>query len=638
MGSGTFYPAAGADDGYWMTGGSLWASRDYCSFGDFYGDFSSFFRFANVTIPPGSIITSAFIRLTAQEAQSGIPCNVNIYFNNEDDATNPTSSAEAAGKAVTAKIDWDDIPAFTEGVSYDTPELNTILQTVVDRGGFSSGNHILVFIKEEGETGSPVWRKVSSIEYLSGAEKAELHVGWTTPVYELNENVNVLSEFDNNFGELNENVNVLSEFDNNFGELNEDVSVNAEFIVLSSDGIDEDISVNSELISEHTGEISEDASVNSDFISEHTAELSEEASVNSEFGVARHLTIQETLSSWDTLKWGWDKTIADSLAIADTVSKILGIPVKDWLSITDTETNNWNGVEAVSDSLYVVDISKVIQIYEDLIADGMAITDAVKLALRLIVTDILTCTDTVINTGTFQHSIEDGMTLEDVAKRIFPKSISDSFAVTDTSLVDFLALLQVSDSFAATDTASRLLTINKTIADSLEALDAVTVQQLIQELIQDGLNIEVSIIIDGEVYECFVLNTSAFHVSVYSNYEFNSFAIDRSNNICYGCKSDGIYTLEGDSDNGTAFKSGIILPSSQFNSPNNKRFRKGFLAVEGNNVILKAETDNGYRTYLVTDTEASITRDLKGRSWQFSVEGFDSLDSIDLVPIILSRK
>lgn len=638
MGSGTFYPAAGADDGYWMTGGSLWASRDYCSFGDFYGDFSSFFRFANVTIPPGSIITSAFIRLTAQEAQSGIPCNVNIYFNNEDDATNPTSSAEAAGKAVTAKIDWDDIPAFTEGVSYDTPELNTILQTVVDRGGFSSGNHILVFIKEEGETGSPVWRKVSSIEYLSGAEKAELHVGWTTPVYELNENVNVLSEFDNNFGELNENVNVLSEFDNNFGELNEDVSVNAEFIVLSSDGIDEDISVNSELISEHTGEISEDASVNSDFISEHTAELSEEASVNSAFEGAILKTIQETLSAWETLGWGWTKSIADSFAAADTASKILGIPVKEWLAFTDTETTNWSGVEAVSDSFYAVDISKAIKAYTDSIADGMAITDAVNLALELMITDILTCTDTVLNIGAFTHSIADSMTLEDIVKRAFPKSISDSFAITDTSLVDFLVLLQIADSLAITETTTPGLTISQTIADALDILDTITIKQLLQELIQDGLNLEVIVELDDELWQAWVLNTGAFHVSVYSNYDFNSFAIDEQTSIVYGCKSDGIYQLTGDDDDGTAFHSGIILPETRFGLAHNKRFRKAYFGVSGNDLVMKMETDNGWRTFRMTDTEMSITRDLKGRKWKISLEDFDELDSIDLVPIILSRK
>jgi hypothetical protein len=108
--------------------------------------------------------------------------------------------------------------------------------------------------------------------------------------------------------------------------------------------------------------------------------------------------------------------------------------------------------------------------------------------------------------------------------------------------------------------------------------------------------------------------------------------------VVYGCKSDGIYELAGDTDDGTAFKPGIILPSTQFNSPNQKRFRKAWLGVSGNDVVLKAETDNGWRTFRVTDTEVSITRDLKGRSWKFSVEGFDSLDSIDLIPIILSRR
>ena len=498
---------------------------------------------------------------------------------------------------------------------------------------------------------------------------------------------------------ISEGINVLSEFDDSFGELDETVSVRSRLIYLDPDSpISEDVSVNSNLIAGYTGELSEEASVNAGIDAEKyfAGNLSEEISVNSAFGVVRYLTIVDTLSSWDTIKWGWNKAITDSFDITEAVSKILGIPVKEWLSIKDVETNNWNGFESVSDSFYTVDISKAVKVYYDSVADGMAIADAVKLALRLIITDIFTCVDTLGSTwagsrsvsssfgvtdtasvikfyedlisdgmavvdaatlvleliiadkfkivdssqniGVFQHPIEDGMTLEDIARRLFPKSVSDSFMVADTNLVDFFALLQIADSFNTADTASRLLTINQAIADSLEALDTITIQQLIQELIQEGLNFDVSVIIDNEVWETWVLNTSAFHPSIYSNYEFNSFAIDKSNNVCYGCKSDGIYKLEGDTDNGEAFHSGIILPATQFGSANQKSFRKAYFGVSGNDLVMKMETESGYRTFRMVDTEMSLTRDLKGRKWEITLENFDELDFIELVPVILSRK
>jgi hypothetical protein len=66
--------------------------------------------------------------------------------------------------------------------------------------------------------------------------------------------------------------------------------------------------------------------------------------------------------------------------------------------------------------------------------------------------------------------------------------------------------------------------------------------------------------------------------------------------------------------------------------------KKAWLAVDDDNLILKLETESGYRTFRMTDAECSLTRDLKGRRWEISVEGFESMDSLNLVPVILSRK
>jgi hypothetical protein len=348
--------------------------------------------------------------------------------------------------------------------------------------------------------------------------------------------------------------------------------------------------------------------------------------------------LSDTFFQWDDPKWGWAKTIADSMAMADTVEKILGIPIQDWLSLVDTETNTWKGVEALLDGFYIVDIPEAIKFYDELVADGMAIADAVNLALELLITDILTCTDTILNVGKFQQIAEDSMTLEDIARKAFPKTISDSFAATDTNILDILALLQIADTFAITETTTPTLTINQAIADALNAADTATLQQFLFELIQDGFSLEVLIELDDELYECWVLNTGAFHPSVYSGYNFNSFAIDNQTGIVYGCKSDGIYTLEGSTDNGTDFHSGIILPETQFGSAYNKRFRKAYFGVSGDDLAMKMETESGWRTFRIYDAEMSITRDLKGRKWKISLEDFDNLDFLELQPILLSRK
>ena len=659
MSAGTFYPAASGDDGNCPPLGAYDSSGNFLYLGAPGGtSYENWIRFLAVNIPQGSTITGAFIRLTCVTSGSDVTCNLNLYFNDADDAVAPVDKTAFQALSLTGAIAWNDLTAWTDGVQYDSPSLVSILQTVVDRGGWAADNAVQVVIKDNASS-SNADRRASSIDIFSGTEKVELHVEWTLDnEREISENVNVLSEFGNNLPEIDENINVSSEFASRLSTvwIGEDVNVNTEFEVQDLDllneevsvntgmegfytgDISEDVSVNSGFISEHTGSILENASVASEFTSAHTGDLSEEASVNSEFVGVKFLTktISETLSAWETLSWGWNKTVLDSMAIADTAEKILGIPVRDWITFTDTQINNWNGSEAISDSFYAVDIPKVIQIYRDLVKDGMAIADAVNLALQLVITDILTCTDTIIDTGTFQHSIEDGMTLADVVKRFFPKSISDSFTATDTSLFDFLAFLQIADSLSITEITTPGLTINQTIADALAMADTIALQQFLQELIQDGLNIEVIVELDGELWECWCLNCSSFHPSVYSGYDYNSFA--EFNNTVYGAKSDGIYELAGDTDNGTEFHSGIVLPQTNFGSAHNKRFRKAWFGVSGDNLTMKMETKSGSKAFAMTDMEMSITRNLKGRKWVIKLQDFDELDMAELYPVILSRK
>ncbi len=349
--------------------------------------------------------------------------------------------------------------------------------------------------------------------------------------------------------------------------------------------------------------------------------------------------LEDTYAMWEALGWGWNKTIADTFAAADSLSKILGIPVIEALTLIDAQSNNWNGGEPISDLIVFVDLPSVVETFADLVADGMDAADAVTLALRLVITDLLTCVDAASNTGSFQFTAAEDMTLEDYVIKAFPKTIADTFASTDTNSLDFLLLLSIADTFASTDAATRVLSIAKTITDALAAADTITLQQTLQGLIEDGLAFDISIEMDDELWECWVLNTAAFHPSIYSGYDYNSYAIFPPNDgIVYGCRSDGIYELSGTTDNGTKIRSGIVLPDTRFESSHNKRFRKAFLGVSGDDFIMKVETESGDKTYRMTDTEVNLTRDMKGRSWKFSFEGFDDLDSILLFPVILSKK
>ena len=177
MGSGTFYPAASGDDGYRSSSINLTAG--VATFGNVGASCHAFIRFVDVTIPQGSIITTAYIHFTAGTSDSGTAVNTNIYFNDIDDAIAPTDGSEFDALVKTTEFTvWDGVGGWTNGTQYDTPSLVDVLQEIVDRGGFSSGNAAMALIYDDGSDSSAA-RSFRSFDQLGGISKAELYVEWT---------------------------------------------------------------------------------------------------------------------------------------------------------------------------------------------------------------------------------------------------------------------------------------------------------------------------------------------------------------------------------------------------------------------------------------------------------------------------
>lgn len=183
MASGIFYPSVSADDGYRYPPSQFYSSFEYCVFGNAAGPANdSFFRFLNITIPQGSTITGAYIRLTSRY-QGGDAVSIDIYGNDADDATALITydSFDEVTKT-TAKVDWDINAAWVEGTQYDSVSLISIIQEIVNRAGWSSGNALMLMLYNDAASS---YKQGYAIDYDGGSAKAELHVTWSVPSTEV---------------------------------------------------------------------------------------------------------------------------------------------------------------------------------------------------------------------------------------------------------------------------------------------------------------------------------------------------------------------------------------------------------------------------------------------------------------------
>lgn len=131
--------------------------------------------FKDVTVHQGARINvGTKLSFYAYPSRSVETVNARISAEDVDDASDiadnsATFDARWAARTST-RIDWDDVEAWTANTWYDSPELQTLIQEIIDRPGWVSGNSILIFVEDFEDRSSHVelaGRSFRSHDHLS---------------------------------------------------------------------------------------------------------------------------------------------------------------------------------------------------------------------------------------------------------------------------------------------------------------------------------------------------------------------------------------------------------------------------------------------------------------------------------------
>ena len=148
----TYQVGASADDGYWY-GSTFNNNASQVDIGRRFDTVrNAFARFTSVAVAQGATISAAKITYISIVNLTGSSPVTKIYFNDSDDAVAPTTAALAEGKTLTtANVDWT-ISDTTSGSSYDSPEIKAVIQEIVNRASWSSGNAMMLLHRDNGST------------------------------------------------------------------------------------------------------------------------------------------------------------------------------------------------------------------------------------------------------------------------------------------------------------------------------------------------------------------------------------------------------------------------------------------------------------------------------------------------------
>lgn len=131
-------------------------------------------RFQNVTIPVGAVITNAKITFRADGSESDATSLIIVGEDTDNAGIFTTANSNISGRTPTsASVSWNNIASWTDGVLYDTPDLTSIVQEIVSRGGWASGNAMVFVISGSGQRRADTYNETTTNAPL-------LHVEYTT--------------------------------------------------------------------------------------------------------------------------------------------------------------------------------------------------------------------------------------------------------------------------------------------------------------------------------------------------------------------------------------------------------------------------------------------------------------------------
>tara|TARA_R100000654_G_C2642381_1_gene121897 strand:+ start:142 stop:786 length:645 start_codon:yes stop_codon:yes gene_type:complete len=119
----------------------------------------SYFRFTNVAIDQGATVQSAILKPIKKSSSGSASKDFEIAGRDVDNAGVPSSASTLGSNRTTARVTLLKSTVFdtTNGNRFDTPDIKTIIQEIVNRAGWSSGNSIvLVLYTPRQDVNSPV--------------------------------------------------------------------------------------------------------------------------------------------------------------------------------------------------------------------------------------------------------------------------------------------------------------------------------------------------------------------------------------------------------------------------------------------------------------------------------------------------
>ena len=365
----------------------------------------------------------------------------------------------------------------------------------------------------------------------------------------------------------------------------------------------------------------------------------------------------------------YENSVADTVGMQDGSLAELTVILSDTFGLNDVI-----GYETIFSLAEKIGVSETLESLLQAqigVADGIGLQDALRVVVDLVASDSVGIQDTVAAYRAYTASVIDGIIISGVAtsrldaynvlagiiglvenvEKALDASILEQIGLSESTVGVLQAIGASLDVVGLQDSSSAILGIYIELDDSFGVDDVLTTNAILEGAIQDGLIVSTTILGPGvdDVYTGWVMNSENFAVTNYGNFKFTDMAQFGGN--YYGVKEDGVFLLDGNTDQGVNIGARIATAAMEFGNSNMKTITQMYLGLRGDgNLVVKMISDEDEETWYqgtIVDTTLRTERltgakGQAGRYWQVKIVSNDStkldLDTIELFPIVWGRK
>ena len=253
--------------------------------------------------------------------------------------------------------------------------------------------------------------------------------------------------------------------------------------------------------------------------------------------------------------------------------------------------------------------------------------------------------------GVFLEGVAEYLEVGSSARGVWFARITEPVTISSTHGATLHAVALLAQGVAvATDVASRVVFGER--LDASVVISAASVAKLLASAsMASTLRLYTADLNAGDIddaIETWCANLATEAHSRYAQYGFNSFA--RFNGKHYGCKSDGVFELGGDTDGASPIPWTVTLAETDFGMNEIKRLSYVYVAAKATgDLVLKVIEGPGavhffnieMSTRETRSGRARIAKGLSGRYWKLEIASDTErveLDSLEFFPVATTRR